>query len=66
MDVASLASSLVGAQSDQTQSALGVQMLRINANADASVAKLIEAAQQGSNSLANVGPGVGGSLNVSA
>jgi hypothetical protein len=40
-------------------------MLKMNAQNAASVVKLIDAAQQSMNSLANVAPGVGTNLDIS-
>jgi hypothetical protein len=66
MDIAALAAALAGAQCAQTQLAMATQMVKMNAQADASVVKLIAAAQQNSSSLANVAAGVGGTLDISA
>jgi hypothetical protein len=63
MDVTAVATAAVSQQQDQLQGALQTQMLRMSADAAASVVKMIEASQQ---SLANVAPGVGTNLNVSA
>jgi len=41
-------------------------MLRMNADASADVAKLLEAAQQNVNRLANVPGGIGGNLDIAA
>ena len=65
MDIAALAAALVAAQSSQTQVALATQMVKMNAQADAAVVQLVDAAQQNMNSLANVANGVGGNLNIS-
>ena len=65
MDVAALATALIGAQNAQAQMALAATMIRMNANADASVAKLVEAGQQNIDRLANVASGIGGSLDIS-
>ena len=64
MDTAALASALIGAQNAQTQFAVAAKMVKMNADADASVAKLIDAAQQNLNRLANVANGVGGNLDI--
>ncbi len=66
MDVAALAGALVAAQVGQAQLAVAGKMLRMNTDMQASVAKLIDSAQQNMNSLANVGAGIGGSLDISA
>lgn len=66
MDIASIAAALVGAQAAQLQTAAAAKMLRMNADASADVAKLLEAAQQNFNSLANVAGGIGGNLDIAA
>jgi hypothetical protein len=40
-------------------------MLKMNASASADVAKLLDAAQQNFNQLANVASGIGGNLDIS-
>ncbi len=63
MDVAALASTLIAMQTGLTQSNLGVAMLRMNAQTEASMAQLVEsAAQQGR--AASLPPGVGQNLNI--
>jgi hypothetical protein len=64
MDPASIASAMAGAQMSQVQMAIAAKMLRMNADAAADVVKVIEAAQQNLNSLANVASGVGQNLNI--
>ena len=66
MDVASIAAALVGAQAAQLQTAVAAKMLRMDADASADTAKLLEAAQQNFNQLANVAGGVGGNLDITA
>ena len=66
MDPASIAAALVGAQVASTQLAVADEILRMNATSDQAVVKLIEAAQQNINQLANVAAGIGGNLNISA
>lgn len=61
MDVAALASAVVDARVGQVQLAVAAKMLRMNADNAASVVKMIDAAQQ---TLANVGAGVGGNLDI--
>ncbi len=65
MDPASLASAFIGAQTGQLQMAVAAKILRMNADQDAAVAKMIEAAQQSADRLANVAAGVGQSLDIS-
>jgi hypothetical protein len=66
MDIASIAAAFVAAQAGQLQTAMAAKMLRMNANASADAAKLLEAAQQNFNRLANVAGGIGGNLDISA
>jgi putative motility protein YjfB-like len=63
MDVASLALSLISLQAGNTQQQIATSVLKSNIDAEKnSVLTLLG----GSPSLANVGPGVGGNLNISA
>ena len=62
----SLISAFLGAQTGMMQLAFAARFARMNADQAASVAKLIDAAQQNFNSLANVAAGIGTNLNVSA
>lgn len=63
---ASLISALVGAQTGMVQLAVAARLARMNADNSSSVVKLIDAAQQSANSLANAAAGIGTNLNVSA
>jgi hypothetical protein len=65
MDVAALAAALAGAQQGQVQFAVAARMARMNADMEASVAKLVEAGAQNLEQLASVGAGIGGSLDIS-
>ena len=65
MDPASLAAALVGAQMSSVQMAMSAKMLRMNADSEASVAKLIDSAQRNVTNLANVAAGVGQNLDIS-
>jgi Putative motility protein len=63
MDVATLALSLISLQAGNTQQQIATSVLKSNLDAEKnSVLTLLG----GSPSLANVGPGIGGSLNISA
>jgi len=64
MDIASIAAAFVGAQAAQLQTAAAAKMLRMNADASADVAKLLEAEQQNFSRLANVAGGIGGNLDI--
>ena len=67
MDMMSLVSSLLAAQSGGVQMQVAATMMKSNADAEKSaVLTLLGAAQQSMSSLANVGAGIGGNLNVSA
>jgi hypothetical protein len=61
----SLVTAALGAQAGLTQLALANSMLKMNAQNASSVVKLIDAAQQSMNSLANVAPGIGTNLDIS-
>jgi hypothetical protein len=66
MDPTSLVSAMAGGQMAQVQMAMAAKMIRMNADAAASVAKLIGAAQQNLTKLANVAAGVGQNIDISA
>ena len=67
MDPASLITALIGSQTGMLQLAVAARLTRMdNQDSGASVAKLIDAAQQNFNSLANVPAGIGSNLDVSA
>ena len=61
----SLATALIGARIGQVQMAVAAKLLRMNADNAASIVKVIEAAQQNIDRLANVAAGVGGNLDIS-
>ena len=62
----SLITAMVGAQTGLTQLAVAGSMLKMNTENAASAVKLINSAQQNLNSLANVAPGIGTNLNITA
>jgi hypothetical protein len=67
MDMMSMVTSILAAQAGNTQSQIATTLLKSNADSEKSaVLTLLGAAQQGASSLANVGAGIGGSLNVTA
>jgi hypothetical protein len=67
MDPASLITALVGSQTGMLQLAVAARLERTDQqDSGASVAKLIDAAQQNFNSLANVSAGIGTNLDISA
>ena len=65
MNTDSIAAAFISAQMGQVQSAVAAKMLKMNADSAASVVKLLDAAQQNMQSLANVASGVGQNLNIS-
>jgi hypothetical protein len=62
----SLITAMLGAQTGMMQLAVAARFVRMNADQGASIAKLIDAAQQNASSLANVADNVGTNLDVSA
>ncbi len=66
MDPTSLITALMGAQTGMVQLAVAARLARMNADQGSSVAKLIDAAQQNIDPLANVAAGIGTNLDVSA
>ena len=64
MDIASLASSFLAAQAGNTQQQIATTALKSNLDAQKAVVQALLGA--GPPSLANVGPGVGGNINVTA
>ena len=64
MDIASLASSLLATQAGNTQQQIATAVLKSNLDAEKSVVQALLGA--GPPSLANVGPGIGGNINVTA
>ncbi len=66
MDVAALAGALIAAQAGQMQLAVAARIMRMTADMQGSVVKLLDSAQQNMNGLANVAAGIGTSLDVTA
>ena len=66
MDMTSLVSALVGAQTGMMQLAVAARLARMNADNGSSIVKLIDAARQNASSPANVAVGVGTNLDVTA
>jgi hypothetical protein len=56
----------MGAQTGMMQLAVAARLMRMNADQGAAVVKLIDAAQQNIDPLANVAAGIGTNLDVSA
>jgi hypothetical protein len=65
MDIGNLAAAFAGAQAAKLQMAAAAAMMRMNAQAGASIVEVIEKAQDNLQSLANVAAGVGGNLDIS-
>ena len=66
MDVSSLAAAMVGAQLGRMQYAAAARMMKMNADNAASIAQVIEAAQQNLDQLAKVAAGLGQNLDIAA
>jgi hypothetical protein len=67
MDMMSMVSGMLAAQAGNTQMQVATTIMKSNADSEKSaVLTLLGAAQQNMSSLANVGAGVGGNLNISA
>jgi hypothetical protein len=66
MDPTSLITALAGAQTGMMQLAIAARLERMNADQGTSVVKLIDAAQQNIDPLANVAAGLGTNFDVSA
>ncbi len=65
MDPTSLITALMGAQTGMVQLAVAARLERMNADQGDSIVKLIDAAQQSIDPLANVAAGLGTNLDVS-
>jgi hypothetical protein len=63
MDVGALASAFAGAQTAKLQMAAAAKMMKMNADAQASVVQVLDAAQQ--NIKALVAAGMGGAVDMS-
>ena len=66
VDVAGLAAALIAAEAGQAQLSAANSMLRVNADSQAAVAKLVDSAQQNGARLAKLPAGVGKSVDISA
>ena len=66
MDAGSIAAAFIAQQAGQVQMAVAAKMLQMNAQSGNDVAKLLQAAQQNFDRLANVASGVGANLDISA
>jgi hypothetical protein len=67
MDTMSIVSGMLAAQAGNVQMRVAATLLKSNAESEKSaVLTLLGAAQQSASSLANVGAGIGGNLNITA
>ena len=67
MDTMSIVSGMLAAQAGNTQMQVAATIMKSNSDAEKSaVLTLLGAAQQSASSLANVGAGIGGNLDVIA
>ena len=67
MDMMSMVSGILAAQAGNTQMQVAATLLKSNADSEKSaVLTLLGAASQNVSSLANVGAGIGGNLDISA
>jgi hypothetical protein len=64
MDMMAMVSSMMAAQAGNTQMQVAATMMKSNADAEKSAVMTLLG--QGAPSLGNVGPGIGGNVNVSA
>ena len=64
MDVSSLASAMVSAQTGRLQLAAAAKMLKMNADNAASIVQVIDAAQKNIAQLANAAAGIGQNLDI--
>ena len=62
----SLVSAILGGQAGMTQQAMGIDVLRMNADNAGAIVKVLDAANQTARALANVGAGIGTKLDISA
>ena len=64
MDITSLVSGFLALQAGNTQSQIATTLLKSNLDAEKAVVQALLGG--GSPSLANVGPGIGGNINITA
>lgn len=65
MDVTALATAFVGAQAAKVQTAAAAKMMKMNADAQASIVKVLEAAQDNMQKVAATAAGIGGNIDIS-
>ena len=66
MDMMSMVSSLLAAQAGNVQTQVATTILKSNADSEKSAVLTLLGAAQQNQSLANVGAGIGGNLNIAA
>jgi hypothetical protein len=66
MDLMSMVTGILAAQAGNTQSQIATSLLKSNADSEKSTVLTLLGATQQNSSLANVGAGVGGSVNITA
>ena len=66
MNPGTLAAAMAGAQSGAAQMVMAAKMIRMNADAEASIANIIAAAQQNMTNLANLAAGIGQNVDIIA
>ena len=64
MDIGALASAMIAASVGEVQLAVAARLLRMDAHAAGTAAKLIDAAETNADRLANVAAGIGANLDV--
>ncbi|MET0631035.1 MAG: hypothetical protein ABWY47_03480 [Xanthobacteraceae bacterium] len=64
MDIGALASAMIAARVGEVQLAVAARLLRMDAQAAGTAAKLIDAAEANADRLANVAAGIGANLDV--
>lgn len=65
MDVTSLAAAFAGASTAKLQMAAAAKMMKMNAQAQGDIVKVLEAAQDNMKALAATAAGLGGNLDIS-
>lgn len=64
MDIGTLCTAMIAAQTGRAQLAVAGKLARMNAQMEASVAQLVEAGQENAKRLANLAKGIGGNLDI--
>ncbi|MDC7786540.1 hypothetical protein PQJ75_05215 [Rhodoplanes sp. TEM] len=64
MDTTAVAGAAIGARTGEAQIGVAAKMMKMNAQQEADIAKLVEAAAENGQRLANVAAGVGRALDI--